>query len=139
MRQKEENQRQRDNEKDRQRQSGSVIAESNAEIYSWRETQSRKIPDKPPEIGISGKGHRPDFYKSPGWKKARHDALKASEGRCDLCGRPASKKVRLHVDHIKPRSKRPDLALDINNLQVLCQDCNLGKGNRDSTDWRRRE
>jgi 5-methylcytosine-specific restriction endonuclease McrA len=33
----------------------------------------------------------------------------------------------LHVDHIKPRSKFPRLAIDINNLQVLCADCNLGK------------
>jgi hypothetical protein len=26
--------------------------------------------------------------------------------------------------------------LDINNLQVLCEACNIGKTNRDTTDWR---
>ena len=43
---------------------------------------------------------------------------------------------RIHVDHIKPRSKYPELELDINNLQVLCEDCNIGKSNIDETDWR---
>jgi 5-methylcytosine-specific restriction endonuclease McrA len=40
------------------------------------------------------------------------------------------------VDHIVPRSKRPDLALDISNLQTLCGRCNRGKGSWDQTDWR---
>jgi 5-methylcytosine-specific restriction endonuclease McrA len=40
------------------------------------------------------------------------------------------------MDHIKPRSKYPHLALDINNLQPACADYNTGKGNWDSTDWR---
>ncbi len=44
--------------------------------------------------------------------------------------------IPLHVDHIKPRSKYPDLALDINNLQILCESCNLGKGAWDETDFR---
>lgn len=44
--------------------------------------------------------------------------------------------IELHVDHIKPISRAPDLALNINNLQILCKDCNLGKGNRDKKDWR---
>ena len=68
---------------------------------------------------------------------ARYKALRHSDGRCQLCGR--SKRadgVILHVDHIKPRSRFPELALDVANLQVLCEDCNLGKGNSDTVDWR---
>jgi len=75
----------------------------------------------------------PDFYQSRGWLEVRHDVLKRYGGRCMLCG---DQKSGMHVDHIKPRSKYPELALDINNLQVLCRDCNLGKSNRDQTDWR---
>lgn len=42
----------------------------------------------------------------------------------------------MHVDHIKSRRKRPDLALDFDNLQVLCGPCNHGKSWDDETDWR---
>jgi 5-methylcytosine-specific restriction endonuclease McrA len=42
----------------------------------------------------------------------------------------------IHVDHIIPRSKAPALALVVDNLQPLCEDCNMGKGNRDSIRWR---
>ena len=42
------------------------------------------------------------------------------------------------VDHIKPRSKFPGMSLDLENLQVLCNDCNMGKSNDDFTDWRPR-
>ena len=52
-----------------------------------------------------------------------------------VCG-ASGKQTVLHVDHIKPRSKYPELALDPNNLQVLCKDCNLGKSNLYNTDWR---
>ena len=36
----------------------------------------------------------------------------------------------IHVDHIKPRSKYPKLALDQSNLQPLCETCNLKKGDK---------
>lgn len=42
----------------------------------------------------------------------------------------------MHVDHIKPVCTHPELCLDPENLQVLCDDCNLGKGSSDCTDWR---
>ena len=40
------------------------------------------------------------------------------------------------VDHIKPRSRYPALELTLTNLQVLCNDCNMGKSNDDETDFR---
>jgi 5-methylcytosine-specific restriction endonuclease McrA len=43
----------------------------------------------------------------------------------------------MHVDHIKPRSRFPHLELSLDNLQVLCAACNVGKGNRDEIDWRK--
>lgn len=43
----------------------------------------------------------------------------------------------LNVNHIKPRRRFPELALDPKNLQVLCGDCNHEKGNRCTVDWRR--
>lgn len=79
----------------------------------------------------------PDFFNSNTWQRLRFEVLAESEGCCQLCGRSYREHgVALEVDHIKPRSRFPSLALDKGNLQVLCFDCNRGKGNRDTTDWR---
>lgn len=78
-----------------------------------------------------------DFYHSPAWRKVRYKALMKHGGRCQACGAsPSEGGPMLHVDHIKPRSKHPDLQYSVSNLQVLCLDCNKGKGNWDETDWR---
>jgi len=83
------------------------------------------------------------FYASWEWKAARYEALKLHGRRCQCCGwRPGDTPLgHLVVDHIKPRSKHPELQLDVSNLQCLCNDCNMGKSNvyeddfRDIEDW----
>jgi 5-methylcytosine-specific restriction endonuclease McrA len=70
------------------------------------------------------------------WRKVRMEALKKYGARCQCCGITPSHGAVMNVDHIKPRKLFPHLALDINNLQVLCHECNHGKGNWDMTDWR---
>jgi hypothetical protein len=77
-----------------------------------------------------------DFYISREWRELRYLALKNTEGRCQCCGASSKDGVRIHVDHIQPRYHRPDLSLSLDNLQVLCEDCNYGKGAWDNTDWR---
>jgi len=78
----------------------------------------------------------PSFLRSTQWKALRYQALVAHGGKCQCCGASAKDGAKLNVDHIFPRSTHPSLALDINNLQVLCSSCNEGKSNRDTTDWR---
>ena len=83
------------------------------------------------------KGSEEDFYDSREWRKLRYQVIRKYGGRCMACGRSKQKHgVTIHVDHIKPRSKYPHLALISENLQILCEDCNLGKSNLDETDWR---
>lgn len=77
-----------------------------------------------------------DFYMSRPWRALRYQALKLHGARCQCCGASAEQGKVMHVDHIKPRSKHPQLELVLSNLQVLCEDCNLGKSNVDDTDWR---
>ena len=62
----------------------------------------------------------------------RFDVLKRDR-KCVLCGAAPEidSDVRLHVDHIVPRSKGG--SNEMSNLQVLCSECNLGKSNRDDT------
>ena len=82
------------------------------------------------------------FYESWEWTTLRMEVLKANGGRCECCGATADDttvggvRVRLQVDHIKPISKFWELRLEASNLQVLCAECNRGKGAWDSTDWR---
>ena len=63
----------------------------------------------------------------------KYEVFKRDNRTCVLCGAKAPA-VELHVDHIIPVSKGGRTTLD--NLQTLCAECNLGKGNWDDTDWR---
>jgi hypothetical protein len=77
-----------------------------------------------------------EFYHSWEWKRVRYDFLKGRQRRCECCGATPEHGVRIVVDHIKPIRHYWDLRLDPANLQLLCDDCNMGKGSRDETDWR---
>lgn len=57
-------------------------------------------------------------------RKLRHQVFQRDNYRCRECG-ATKEQTRLHVDHIKPVSKGG--TNDINNLQTLCEDCNLAK------------
>jgi 5-methylcytosine-specific restriction endonuclease McrA len=77
-----------------------------------------------------------NFYLSDLWRALRYETIKKYGARCQACGATPKDGTRIHVDHIKPRSKFPELELERSNLQVLCEDCNLGKRHTDFTDWR---
>lgn len=83
------------------------------------------------------KEKKDSFYTSDEWRRLRYKALVRHGGRCQCCGATPGPGTSLHVDHIVPRSKNRALELEIENLQVLCEACNLGKGASDTTDWRR--
>lgn len=76
------------------------------------------------------KGMGSEFYQTREWRELRWEVLIASDGKCKVCNRGKLDGVIIHVDHIKPRSKYPALELVFTNLQVLCEDCNIGKSNR---------
>ncbi|MCX6702369.1 MAG: HNH endonuclease [Candidatus Wolfebacteria bacterium] len=61
--------------------------------------------------------------------KLRLKILDRDNYTCVLCGRTPAllPGLSLHVDHRIPFSK--DGKTEFNNLQTLCVDCNLGKGN----------
>lgn len=58
----------------------------------------------------------------------RMDTLKRDGFRCRMCGASAAQGTNLHIDHILPISRGGLSTQD--NLQTLCETCNLGKGNR---------
>lgn len=71
------------------------------------------------------------FYDSPAWQELRYKTLRRFR-KCCLCGSTEN----LHCDHIKPRSLYPALELEPDNMQILCQRCNIAKSNHDSEDYR---
>lgn len=93
--------------------------------------QSTEVPN---EINLKGEKRFKDFYRSWEWKRLRYDFVKSSKQRCGCCGASAEQ-ARLVVDHIKPIRRYWNLRLDPANLQILCDDCNMGKGSRDETRW----
>lgn len=48
-------------------------------------------------------------------------------GRCQLCGAEAKDGAKLHIDHVIPWANGGETKLD--NLQALCEVCNIGKSN----------
>lgn len=77
-----------------------------------------------------------EFLYSYEWRKVRMVALTRYGAKCQCCGATPSTGAVMNVDHIKPRLIYPELALNVDNLQILCHECNHGKGNWDMTDWR---
>jgi hypothetical protein len=94
----------------------------------------KELAAKTEQIRALKQGREPNgFYESRQWQELRYRALRHHGRKCMLC---FATDCELHVDHIKPRSKYPELALQFENLQVLCRACNMGKSNKDETDWR---
>jgi hypothetical protein len=87
----------------------------------------------PPPLNVN----TDEFLQSYEWRRVRMAVLKRDGARCACCGATRDTGATIHVDHIKPRRIFPELALHMDNLQVLCHECNHGKGNWDMTDWRK--
>ena len=83
-----------------------------------------------------------EFYNSRRWQTVRYKAIVRNKkkypphGMCMACHTPFGRRSEKHGDHIKPRSKYPELALVLDNIQILDRDCNFGKGAHDETNWR---
>jgi predicted restriction endonuclease len=60
--------------------------------------------------------------------KTRLDVFERDDYRCQMCGRTVDDGIKLHIDHIVPFSKGG--SSDMDNLQVLCHECNLAKHDR---------
>lgn len=75
---------------------------------------------------------RKAFYSSPEWKLIRDQVIKEEGKTCADCGSRIHEDANVTVDHKRPRSKSPELALSRENLRVVCRRCNSSKG---ASDW----
>ncbi|WP_013334709.1 HNH endonuclease [Gloeothece verrucosa] len=60
------------------------------------------------------------------WKQKQYAI---QQGLCAMC-KKSMPLIGSHIDHIKPISTHPQLALDVSNLRLLCPACNTSKGNK---------
>lgn len=116
------------------------VSENVEQIVNWHKHKENKILTEKDLVKKSKVARSPkktyDFYKTKEWLSLRMQALELHGAVCQCCGATRKTGAILHVDHIKPRSLYPNLEFEINNLQILCSDCNLGKSNKYETDWR---
>lgn len=62
------------------------------------------------------------FYKSKAWQQCRAGYIKSVHGLCERCGKPGY--IVHHKTYITPRNiNNPDVTLNWDNLEYLCQDC----------------
>ena len=66
----------------------------------------------------------------------RFDVFRRDNYRCKICGSSSDQGVQLHVDHVVPISKGGKS--DFDNLQTLCERCNIGKSNKSFTNEKSR-
>lgn len=63
-----------------------------------------------------------DFYRSRAWKKTRAAFTKSKLGICERCGGVGE--IVHHKIYLTPENiSNPNISLDWNNLELLCQDC----------------
>lgn len=103
--------------------------------------QEVEKPDDSNEIPFSDENSLKRTNREPVHKTKRDITLRVrflvmrrDNFKCCMCGRsPAiTPGIELHIDHIIPWSKGGETTID--NLQTLCSDCNLGKGNMFETE-----
>ena len=62
------------------------------------------------------------FYKSKAWQRCREGYIQSVMGLCERCG--AGGKIVHHIVELTPESiNNPEVSLNWNNLELLCQDC----------------
>lgn len=100
-----------------------------------------KPASKPQSFASTWNAYKPgmtsaEFCRTREWAELRQRVLIKYSATCQCCGNSRKTGAIMHVDHIKPRSRYPALELVEDNLQVLCDLCNIGKSNTFETDWR---
>lgn len=85
------------------------------------------MPEKKPHQGY--RHHNTEFYQSTPWRKLRAQKLLMNP-LCEECERKGILTPAQMVDHIVPINKG-GAALDIDNLQSLCNPCHNRKSAMD--------
>lgn len=100
---------------------------------AWDSKERKKL-----EVGGYHRERSDDLYHTFRWTRLSR-AFRQSHPLCAECARNGRLKAAEVVDHVVPFPVCRDF-FDESNLQSLCADCNIAKGNRDKAviaEWRR--
>lgn len=71
------------------------------------------------------------FYSSKAWRRIR-DARRLADPLCQECAKHGVVRAMHAVDHVLPRATHPELELDYDNTQSLCERCHNRKTGRET-------
>lgn len=69
------------------------------------------------------------FYNSRKWKKVREAYIQLKFGLCERCGKPNSKQVHHKVYLNEQNINNPDITLNFDNFELLCDICHQKEHN----------
>jgi hypothetical protein len=105
------------------------------EDYTYDESMVKKIPAKSQIETYVRREDANEFYFSNEWADLRNLFI-ARKNRetsynliCNICNCKITPETGLNVDHIKPIRLFWYDRLKIDNLQIVCVQCNINKGN----------
>jgi hypothetical protein len=105
------------------------LADNLLDIYPYNVTNNWFPLDQLEQEFNDSKEVKFDYY-SKDFRELRLQVFLRDGEVCAYCKTVPAPGTSLTIDHIKPVSKFPELALDIDNLQVLCWECNQKKSNK---------
>jgi 5-methylcytosine-specific restriction endonuclease McrA len=115
---------------------GVLSADAVATLEHVRALMRAQRPDDATAKAARSERRLKSFYNGWPWKKLRYQVLRDRGRKCECCNATAADGAKIVVDHIKPVRYFWHLRYEANNLQVMCDSCNRGKGSSDQTDWR---
>lgn len=84
------------------------------------ERSKKQVGSKNPNWKSGATSEADKFYNSKEWKELRKQAFERDHYTCVDCTRVGRE---LEANHIKPRSKFPELKLVLSNIETLCKKC----------------
>jgi len=73
--------------------------------------------------------------KKPGEKEVFRKIWETRPHVCEDCGAFIREAKAINFSHIIPKSRRPDLRLDPDNIRLLCAPCHTSHHTKGKTTW----
>lgn len=83
------------------------------------------------ELIVNNRVH--EFYNSPLWKRKKKEILKGQHYECQRCKARGKYTPARTVHHKKYLRRRPDLALEDDNLEAICDSCHYDEHHKEKS------